>query len=102
MYKRRLLVKKTITENKKILVEKLKQLQIKLLDEESSIREEIEAEEKKAGEFKNPEIKVLDAIYPGVKIVIHDQQMSIEEPLQYVYFKYSEQGIIATDLSEQK
>ena len=57
MFKRRLLVKKAIPPSKKILIEKLKQLQIKLIDKESSIREEIEAQEKKAGEFKNPEVK---------------------------------------------
>ncbi len=57
MYKRRLLVKKTISESKKILIEKLKQLQIKLLDEESSIRSEIETQEKKPARSKIPKSK---------------------------------------------
>ena len=57
MFKRWLLVKKTIPPSKKILIEKLKQLQIKLINKESSIREAIEAQEKKSGEFKNPEVK---------------------------------------------
>ncbi len=75
------------------LNEKKKEVLIKLLDHYTVLRSElqelegqIEHLEKEMKRYQNAEVRVLDVVYPGVRITIGDQIYVINDPVKYTRF----------------
>ncbi|MFC1562977.1 flagellar assembly protein A [candidate division KSB1 bacterium] len=96
------LIKKTLSEDKNSLLEKLNKTKEKLEEDEKNIVTEIEELEKKLDEFKNAIVKIIDVVYPGTSITISNKHITVKEPIKYVYYKYSEKELVAEDLGELK
>jgi len=92
----------TLPKDKKILLDKLNKVKDKLEEEEKELTAEIDKLESALGEFKHAVIKILDVVYPGTSITIYNRHLKVEEPMKYVFYKYTEKDIVAADLSELK
>ncbi len=75
------------------LNEKKKEVLIKLLDYYTVLRNElqeienrVEDLEKEMKKYKHAEVKVLEVVYPGVRITIGDQIFTINDPVKYTRF----------------
>ena len=102
MFAQRKLIKKSLSEDKKNLLERLIETKENIEEEEEKNKTEIEKLESKLGEFKNAVIKVIDAVYPGTSIRICDKHITVEEPMKYILYKYTEKEIIAVDLADKQ
>ena len=71
----------------------------KVDEDKIKLVQEIEELEAKMEEFKSAKVRVIDVVHPGTNITIYNKSINITEPLKYVYFKYSESGLVAEDLS---
>ncbi|MFC1692181.1 flagellar assembly protein A [Candidatus Latescibacterota bacterium] len=95
---RRKLLKKELPEEKKNLIDKLKQLRNEKVKENNKLIAEIEKSDDRADEFKKAVVKIFDVVYPGTSITIYNEQIMVNEPIKYVYYKYTEDEIVAADL----
>jgi len=93
---------KTLPKEKEMLFEKVVQTRVKIEEEERLLIEEIEELEAKLGEYKNSMLKVLDTVYPGTVVTIYNRHTEVNEPLKYVFYKYTDDKPIAVDLDELK
>ncbi len=59
---------------------------------------EIEKLESKIDEFKKAIVKIIDVVYPGTSITIYNNHITVNDPIKYVYYKYTEEEIVAADL----
>ena len=97
---RRKLVKKKIPDDKKDLLDRLVQVKEKLAEEEKKLSSEIEELQAKLADFRDAVVKVYDTIYPGTSIAIFKNQITVNEPIKQVFYKYTEKEIVAVSLSE--
>jgi len=75
------------------LSEKKREILIKLLDQYTSLRNEIqeidariEHLEKEMRRYQNAEVRVLEVVYPGVRITIGDQIYVVNDSIKYARF----------------
>ena len=99
-FSRRQLVKKPMPEDKKNLSAKLNQIKQEKQSENKVLAAEIEKLKGKIEEFKNAVVKVVNTVYPGTKITIYNRHTTVNEPLKSVYFKYTEEEVVAANLAE--
>ncbi len=99
-FSRRRLVKKPLPEDKKGLPDKLIQIKNEIETERDTLEAEIKQLKNKTEEFKKAVVKVYNEIYPGTTITIFNRHFTVNEPLKSVYFKYTEEEVVAADLAE--
>ncbi|MFC1528896.1 flagellar assembly protein A [Candidatus Latescibacterota bacterium] len=97
---RRKLLKRELPEEKKSMVDKLKQLRSEKEIEKKVLMAEIEDYESKADELKKSLVKIFDVVYPGTSIAIYNERLMVNEAIKYVYYKYTKNEIVAVDLEE--
>ena len=68
--------------------------------EKKNIIAEIEKLESKIDEFKKAIVKIIDVVYPGTSITIYNKHIVVNDPIKYVYYKYTEEEIVAADLEK--
>ncbi len=61
---------------------------------------EIKKLESKIDEFKKAVVKIFGVVYPGTSITIYNKHIMVNEPIEYVYYKYTEEELVAADLEE--
>ena len=71
----------------------------RIIEKKNTIAE-IEKLESKIDEFKKAIVKIIDVVYPGTSITIYNKHITVNEPIKYVYYKYTEEEIVAADLEE--
>ena len=91
--------RKKLPKEKEQLLEKINMAKEKVDEDKIKLVQEIEELEAKMEEFKSAKVRVIDVVHPGTNITIYNKSINITEPLKYVYFKYSESGLVAEDLS---
>ncbi|MEA2063654.1 MAG: FapA family protein [Gemmatimonadota bacterium] len=97
---RRQLIKKALPADKQSLGEQLNQVKDEKTEVAKALIDEIEELDSRIGELKKALVKVYDVVYPGTSITISDRQLTVEQPLKCVYFKYAEEEVTAADLEE--
>jgi uncharacterized protein (DUF342 family) len=94
------LVKKDLPPDKVELLDTMAKVRKKKLDIKDKLAAEIKELESKTHGCEEVLIKVFDTVYPGVSVTICNRHLSVNEPTKYVYYKYSEAGVIAADMEE--
>ncbi len=97
---RRKLLKRELPEEKKNLIDKLKQLRNEKVKENDKLIAEIEKSDDRADELNKAVVKIYDVVFPGTSITIYNKHLTVNEPIKYVYYKYTENEIVAVDLEE--
>ncbi|MBT4482981.1 MAG: DUF342 domain-containing protein [Candidatus Latescibacteria bacterium] len=97
-FHRRKLLKRELSEEKKKLIDNLKQLRDKKVKENNKLIDEIEKSDDSADELKKAFVKIFDSVYPGTSITIFDKNIIINNPNKGVYYLYTEDDIVTTNL----
>ena len=92
------LVRKVLPEDKRIQIDRLNKLKNEKEEDIKIFTAEIEDLESRLAEFKNSVVKVIDVVYPGTTITIYNRHITVEETLKHVYYKYTEEKLVAADL----
>ena len=94
------LVRKTLPPEKEAILQKLEGVKKEQEEKQRQTFAEIKELEAEMSKSKNALIKVLEQIFPGVSITICNRHLVVKEPLQSVYYRFTEQELIAADLEE--
>jgi len=99
-FMRRKLVKKPLPGEMDGMAEQLSRLKEQKEAEIKKISAEISDLERVVSDFKNAVIKITECVYPGTMIRIYNRHIMVNEPVKYVYYKYSEHEIASGDLEK--
>lgn len=91
-----------VSESKDEKMKSVFELKVQLEKERKKLLTEIKELEGNLGNYKNSIVKIFDVVYPGTVITIYDKKTEVNESLQYVFYKYAGDEILAFDLSDLK
>ena len=91
-----------VSETKEEKMKSVFELKEQLEQERKKLIKEIKELEGSLGNYKNSIVKITDTVFPGTVITIYDKKTEVDESLQYVFYRYVGEEIIALDLSDLK
>jgi len=94
------LVKKVLPRDKIELLDKMTEMRETKMESGDELTAEIKELESSEHEFRDALIKVYNTVYPGVTLTICNRHIEVSEPIKYVYYKYSDSGVVPVDLGE--
>ncbi|HUU29883.1 MAG TPA: FapA family protein [archaeon] len=99
-FARRKLIKKALPDHIIKIIPELKLLKNLKEAKARNIMTKIKQLASIADKSRTAVVKIFNVVYPGTTITIYDRHFTVSEPMKYVYFKYTDQELVAADLEE--